>query len=414
MPDSYRPITACRLCCADSLSLYIDFGAVPLGNNLLESAEAAQAAEAYPLALMRCDACHHFQLGHAVAPELMYATNYTYLSGISASFVKHFEGYADWVIAETGLTDGLIVDVGSNDGTALQPFKARGFDVCGVDPASLAAGIANENGIETINAFFDAAAVDTIIAKHGPADFVTSHNVLAHVDDLAGTFREIYRLLGDGGWFAFEIGYFREVLRTGCFDTTYHEHLDYHHAGPLTRHLTAIGFDMVDLSVNSVQGGSLRLLLRKTGNGFVSPVAQAFLEEERASVLYDNVYLASWQTMIDDRMAAFHDAIVTRRTDGRRIFAYGAPTKATLLLKIAGLTSAHIECVVEDNPHKVGRFLPGSAIPIRPTAELDNSPPDTVAVLAWNFADDIVAKLATRTPGVEALTPLPMFKVTQL
>lgn len=409
MPEAIRRIAACRLCGGKQLNPYIDFGQVPLGNNLQETAKAARSAKAYPLVLERCGSCGHFQLGHAVAPELLYATNYTYLSGIGLSFVRHFAEYAAWVDERELLQRGaLVVDIGSNDGTCLKAFKDRGYRVCGVDPASLAATIANEVGIETINAFFSEAVVSQIVERHGPADFVTSHNVLAHVDDLGAVFRNIYALLKDGGYFAFEIGYFREVLRTGCFDTIYHEHLDYHHAAPLTRHLACLGFDVVDLSVNAVQGGSLRLLLRKTGDGRFADQARDFLEEERRSVLYNEAFLSGWRASINERMGRLRDALRERARAGRKIVAYGAPTKATLLMKLAGLDGNDVAMVVDDNPHKTGRFLPGSAVPIFPTAELRASQPDVILLLAWNFADDIVAKLRGRFDrSVEALVPLP-------
>ena len=133
-----RSIAACRLCAATDLQEIIDFGEVPLGNNLQETSSAARAAARYPLDLYRCSECGHFQLGHAVAPEELYATNYTYLSGIGPSFVKHFDAYAEWVVATCGLPpDAVVVDVGSNDGTCLKAFRARGYRVCGVDPAGL-------------------------------------------------------------------------------------------------------------------------------------------------------------------------------------------------------------------------------------------------------------------------------------
>lgn len=404
------------MCAGGALSRQVDFGEVPLGNNLQESAEAASAAASYPLVLNRCCACGHFQLGHAVAPELLYATNYTYLSGIGPSFVRHFADYSAWVEARGILpTDALVVDVGSNDGTCLKAFQSLGYRVCGVDPASLAAGIANESGVDTINAFFDAGAVRQIVARHGQADFVTSHNVLAHVDDLATVFRDIHELLKDDGYFAFEIGYFREVLRTGCFDTIYHEHLDYHHAAPLARHLTGLGFELVDLSVNEVQGGSLRLLLRKTGSGVISNAALAFLEDERQSVLYDEPFLASWRESIVRKMAAFSDTLHEYARRGATIVAYGAPTKATLLMKLAGLGGKDIALVVEDNPHKAGRFLPATAIPIRPTAALDDARPDVIVLLAWNFASDIIARLRGRFDRpVEIVVPLPELRIETL
>lgn len=415
MTEAVRRIEACRLCGAHDLRPYVDFGEVPLGNNLQEDIEEARAAARYPLDLARCGVCKHFQLRHAVASELLYATNYTYLSGVGDSFVRHFDAYADWAIDRCGLeTGGLVVDVGSNDGTCLAAFQARGMRVCGVDPASLAAGIANDRGIETLNTFFDSAAVGQILASHGQADLVTSHNVLAHVDDLATTFRAVYALVREGGWFAFEVGYFREVLRTGCFDTIYHEHLDYHHAAPLVRHLTALGFDVVDVSVNAIQGGSIRLLLRKTGAGTVSPLAAAFLAEERGSVLYDEAFLADWKRMIEDTMIAFHTAVRERTARGELVAGYGAPTKIVLLLQTAGLDTNEIPFVVEDNPHKVGRFLPGSGIAIRPTSDLAVSGIKVVVLFAWNFADDIIAKLRGRGVHAEVITPLPQLKIETL
>lgn len=416
MGEAVRRLTACRLCQGAALETFADFGEVPLGNNLQQDAAAARAAAAYPLKVVRCGACGHFQLGHAVAPELLYATNYTYLSGISDSFARHLDAYAGWVEERCALEAGaLVVDVGSNDGTCLKGFQARGYRVCGVDPASLAAGIANDSGIETINAFFDDEAVAEIVRRHGQATFVTSHNVLAHVDDLGAVFRRVHDLLADGGWFGFEIGYFREVLRTGCFDTIYHEHLDYHHAAPLARHLTALGFDLVDLSVNPVQGGSLRLLLRKTGKGEVEAQPQAFLADERESVLYDEGFLAGWMEAIDAKMAVFREAVAPSAGGGRRAMGYGAPTKATLLLKAAGLGAEDIAFVVEDNPHKAGRYLPGTGIAILQTSELFSAEAGPVVIFAWNFADEIVGKLRGKlAAGSEAVIPLPNVRTISL
>jgi len=199
MTGAVTKILQCRLCASERLLPYIDFGAVPLGNNLQPTRELARQADSYPLDVFRCEACGHFQLGHSVDPRVLYATNYTYLSGVGSSFVKHFAEYAAWAKSTCDLKPGaLVVDVGSNDGTCLKMFKSLGCKVCGVDPAQLAANIANSNGIETINAFFDSSAVAEIKQRHGPADFITSHNVLAHVEDLARVFRDVKSLLKDG------------------------------------------------------------------------------------------------------------------------------------------------------------------------------------------------------------------------
>jgi SAM-dependent methyltransferase len=412
--EAFRKIGRCRLCESTNLSPFLDFGNVPLGNNLQENAAEARSAQSYPLTLERCGECGHFQLGHAVNPETLYATNYTYLSGVGGSFVRHFHEYAGW--AGAWLTPGaLVVDVGSNDGTCLKAFRDRGCRVCGVDPASMPAGLANEAGIETLNDFFGPGAVAQIRDKHGPADYVTSHNVLAHVDDLRSTFAAISDLLREGGYFCFEVGYFRDVLRGGCFDTIYHEHLDYHHAAPLVRLLTQMGFSAIDLSVNAVQGGSLRLLLQKDGKGEISENAQAFLDAEAQSVVNDPEFLENWRNKIESDMATFRSAVRERIERGAVVVGYGAPTKATLLMKVAELTGEDIAFVVEDNPYKAGKYLPGTGIPIVPTAQIASSPPDVIILFAWNFAEDIIEKIRGRfEKPVVAITPLPVLRTVDL
>jgi SAM-dependent methyltransferase len=411
-----RRIAACRLCAATDLDEIIDFGEVPLGNNLQETSSAARAAARYPLDLYRCAECGHFQLGHAVAPEQLYATNYTYLSGIGPSFIKHFDAYANWVVATCGLPkDALVVDVGSNDGTCLKPFAARGYRVCGVDPAALPARIANENGIDTINAFFDSGVVDRIKAKYGAADFVTSHNVLAHVDDLAATFANIHALLKPGGLFCFEVGYFKEVLKNNFFDTIYHEHLDYHHAAPLVRHLTVLGFAIEDISVNPVQGGSIRLLCKKAATGTVSASAQAFLAAEQDTILNDGAYLKNWRHEIEAKMGRFRAMLRDRAGQKRSIAGFGAPTKATLLMQMAEIGHDDIAYVAEDNALKAGRFLPGTGVPVLLTSHLLSNPPDVLVIFAWNFADDIIGNISGKLgKPVEVIIPLPEAKTVQL
>jgi SAM-dependent methyltransferase len=414
--EALRRIGVCRLCGGSSLSQYLDFGSVPLGNNLQSGFDEAREAAAYPLVVDRCESCGHFQLAHAVSPELLYATNYTYLSGVGSSFVRHFAEYAAWASDNCGLRGGsLVVDVGSNDGTCLAAFKARGFTVCGVDPESMPAGVANSAGIFTLNRFFDKGAVDEIVVRFGKADFVTSHNVLAHVDDLAETFRCVHALLEEGGYFAFEVGYFREVIEKGCFDTIYHEHLDYHHASPLVEHLRGLGFDVISLAIIAVQGGSLRLLLRKTGRGEVSAAANAFLEDEARSVLGDSKRLVAWSATVMQRMARFGAMVREHQTRGTLVAGYGVPTKATLLMKAAGLGAEQVAFMVEDNPYKVGRFTPGSGIPILPTDELLRRKPGLIVIFAWNFSDDILVKLRSMIDwSAEYLVPLPEIKAGEL
>lgn len=392
---SYKQIDECRLCTSSGLEQVIDFGYVPLGNNLQLEETEAKLAEQYPLKVVQCKDCGHFQLSVSVDPIKLYASNYTYLSGVGADFLDHFRSYASWVGKKIGLRPGdLIVDIGSNDGSCLQEFKVLGCKVLGIDPASAAAAIANEKGIETINDFFNEQTSEELLVQHGYADFVTSHNVLAHVEDLKGTFESIYRILKVGGYFCFEVGYFRDVLEKGYFDTIYHEHLDYHHASPLVCFLTKIGFSVIEVSTNDVQGGSLRVLAKKSDTNLVSEQVQRFLEDEKSSILNDKVKLAAWEQTIDQNLQLLSKTIRKYKYTGKRIVGYGAPTKATLLLKSSAITDTDIECIIEDNKLKVGRYLPGSGLRITNFDEIYKFKPEVFVILAWNFETNICEKIS--------------------
>lgn len=406
----------CRLCSDSHLKEVFDFGEVPLGNNLQHSSIDALHVDQFHLNVMRCQECGHFQLGYSVAKELMYATNYTYLSGIGKAFVKHIQEYVGWTKKICNLHDNaLVLDVGSNDGTCLSVFKEQGFNVLGIDPAELPASIANKNGIPTINDFFNSKTADKLIEDYGYLDLVTSQNVLAHVENLRETFENIYKVLKPNGYFVFEVGYFYEVLKSKCFDTIYHEHIDYHHAAPLALHLSSLGFDVLDFSVNSIQGGSLRVLLKKTGFGSISHEAQNFIIEEKKSILYDPFFLENWIKNIQSSMRALKDSVARYQNEGFKIIGYGAPTKATLLLTLSGLSNNAINFICEDNQFKIGRYLPKTSIMIHPTSDLEpflNKYKSVILILAWNFADDIIEKLKSKVKSPTVLIiPLPNLRV---
>ena len=414
--NNFSKIINCRLCNSKKLEKFIDFGYVPLGNNLQEKKELSKNLETYNLKVIRCGDCQHFQLSISVLPELLYATNYTYLSGIGPSFVDHIKKYVVWVLNKTCLTfPSVIVDIGSNDGTCLKYFKQKGYSVCGVDPAQKPAEIANANGIFTINNFFNINVAQSIIEQFGQVDLVTSQNVLAHVENLMSTFENIYKILKIGGYFVFEIGYFKNVIETNCFDTIYHEHIDYHHANPLVKFLASLGFDVINISENNIQGGSLRVLLQKTGLGIIKKQPKTFLENEKKSILYDNLKLNSWSCDINKTMSYFNKLFFKYKSKKKICFAYGAPTKSTLLLKMSKLKENEISFVVDDNDLKVGKFLPCTSIPIKSSKAIEFNKEAVIILFAWNFADDIIKTLKKkyRVP-VTIIIPLPYPRVVQI
>ncbi len=410
-----RYLKKCRLCQNKNLSSYFDFGNIPLGNNLQTSMKESISVKTYPLNVVRCNTCNHFQLNYSVSPNLLYATNYTYLSGVGGSFVKHIEDYVLWINTKCKLNSKkFIFEIGSNDGTCLEKFKNLGHMVCGIDPAELPAKIANQKGIYTINNFFDDSSVNYVLKKFGNPDVITSQNALAHIDDLVNTFKRIYFLLKKNGYFVFEVGYFGKVLQRNLFDTIYHEHLDYHHANPLVSHLVHQGFEILNISVNESQGGSIRLLLKKTGKKKVSKQAEKFLEKERLSLLYNTTYLENWLLKIKTNMKKVKNYVKKLKDLNFTILGYGAPTKSVLMMNVAKLNQDDIDFIVEDNTLKINKYIPKHGILIKSVKELSKYKNFSIIILAWNFRKDIVKKLKKQKLKPIIVVPLPKFEVKKL
>ncbi len=412
-----KKINNCRLCKSKKLNKIIDFGLVALGNNLQKIKKKALNSNKYNLCLNNCTQCNHFQLSTSVSPKILYQTNYTYLTGISQTFKNHFDKYANWIDKKINLkkNNKSILDIGSNDGTCLYYFKKKGFNVLGIDPAQKPSKIANLNGIKTINKFFNKDESKKIIKNYGKFDFITSHNVLAHIENIKETFSSIYDCLKTNGYFCFEVGYFREVLKNDLFDTIYHEHLDYHHANPLCKFLNKIGFSIKHISKNSIQGGSLRILCKKEINVINSKQACKFILIEKNSILYDKYYLQSWENKIKNKMKIFGQAVKSYSNDKYTKVGFGSPTKIILLMKLSKLNIDDINFVFEDNHLKIDRYLPNSGIRINKYSKKYMTKPLIVSVFAWNFFEEIAIKLKKTLPlNSIIICPLPKFKIIKL
>ncbi len=405
-----KPIINCRLCSCNKLEKIFNFGSLALGNNLQNSFQETLKISKYPLELQKCAKCSHFQLTYSVDPTILYATNYTYLSSIGLSFVEHISEFVKWICKKCKISKSkFILEIGSNDGTCLKEFQKIGCKVCGVDPAKIPAKIANKNGIYTINNFFNDEVKNEVLKKFGKPFLITSQNALAHIDDLIGTFKRVYNLLEDDGYFVFEVGYFLSVLENNLFDTIYHEHLDYHHALPLVKHLRELGFQVLSIVRVNSQGGSLRLLVRKSQTKIFCKEVEELLSKESKSLLYNRRFIDSWLNNIKSQLNKVKNVLNNKKSTGYQIIGFGAPTKATLLLNLTNLGKDDIDFIVEDNKLKVGKFLP-NGIQIKTVNDIQQKSKILILILAWNFSDDIIYKLKKLGIKCEVIIPLPTFR----
>lgn len=402
------------MCDGGNLEVVMSLAPTPPGNTLLSAAELGRTETRYPLDLNFCRDCTHVQLAHVVDPRILYQHDYLYVSGTSSQFVKHLEEYAADMVEKFALAPGsLVADIGSNDGTCLRFFKEHGMSVVGVDPAAGIARAATAGGINTVNAFFSLEVAKDLREQFGPAAFITSHNACAHIDHLDDVVRGVGHWLADDGIFVLEVGYFVDVFSNLFFDTIYHEHLDYHTVAPFRNLFARTGMELIGAQRISPQGGSIRIMAQKGGGSRVPDASIASLIGlERSIGLGEPSSLVAF----GDRIAALGERLRALlrglKVEGKSIGAFGAPTKAVTLLTHFGIGSDILDFVVEDNPLKHGKYLPVSHIPVVPTEELYARYPDYGLILAWNFAEPIMARHQRFVDeGGRFLVPMPDPKI---
>jgi SAM-dependent methyltransferase len=404
----------CRLCGSARLEMVLSLAPTPPANAFVPDSARAQPQDRYPLDVHFCEECGHVQLLDVVDPRLLFE-HYVYVSGTSPVFVKHFEDYAaDVLAAHPVAAGGLVVEIGSNDGTLLRFFQRAGCRVLGIDPAAEIAAAATAQGVETLNGFFTPETAAGILAERGPAAVVCANNVLAHIDDLSAVIEGVSALLAPGGILVFEVSYLVDVYENVLFDTIYHEHLDYHTVKPLVPFLARHGLDLVDARRVPSHGGSIRLTARKRDGRAVaaSPaVAECIALEARLGLDRAETLRA-----FGGRIAAIGrdltEVLAGFKAEGKRIAGFGAPAKATTLMYQFGIGPDVIDFIVDDSPLKQGLYSPGLHIPVLPSHAIAERRPDVLVVLAWNFAQPIMAKNAAfREAGGRFVVPLPHVEV---
>ncbi len=408
-----RRRATCRLCDSDDLSLVLSLTPTPPANAFITADALDTPQECFPLDLHICGACGHLQLLHVVDPSLLFA-DYVYVSGTSPSFVAHFEDYATHVIETYRPPPGaLVVDIGSNDGTLLRFFHNAGMAVQGVDPACDIAKAACEAGSETLNAFVDAALSAQIREDKGAAAVVTANNVFAHIDDLAGVVAGVRALLEEDGVFVFEVSYLADVLEKTLFDTIYHEHLSCHAVAPLVSFFSCNGMELIAAERVDTHGGSLRGTAQLAGGSReVASSVAACLELEEYLGLGQAETFHDFAERIDSLKISLRDLLSGLKAKGQSIAGYGAPAKATTLMYHFGLGPDIIDFIVDDSPLKQGLYSPGLHVPVLPSGAIAEHRPDYLLILAWNFAQSIMANnSAFHDMGGRFIIPVPKLEV---
>jgi novobiocin biosynthesis protein NovU/D-mycarose 3-C-methyltransferase len=304
--------------------------------------------------------------------------------------IRHGQELADFVQRRLApARDGLIVDVGANDGHLLKVYAARGHRVLGIEPARNVAAQARAGGVPVLEEFLSTAVAELVRSQHGPSAVVHASNVLAHMPDIRDVM-SAFRVLLDGGdgVLVVEVPYLLDLLRRGLFDTIYHEHVFYYTVTALHRLFTTAGLSIEHVEPTDAQGGSLRLLVRAGNRPPGSSVARYLGAEQRAGVNEPGFYTA-FADLTTRFLAEIRERLAATAAAGLRLAGFSAPAKASVMISA---TDAPLQYICDTTPYKVGRALPGTTIPIVPPAHLLTDQPDQCVILAWNYADVIVAR----------------------
>lgn len=396
MKPLFRHRDDCRLCHSRAVDKVVPLVPIPVATPNVgvasEGAQTALAAALAPLDLYLCADCGHLQLLDVVDPEVQY-NNFAYTTSISLGLTEHFGRMADDVVKRAALTRGaLVVEIGSNDGTLLRFFKERGMTVLGIDPARAIAQRATRDGIETLPRFFTAELANTIRAERGPAAVIISNNTFANLDDVDGPTEGIRALLADDGLFVFETQHGADVVRRMLIDTVYHEHQSYFLAGPLAAFFPRHGMELIAVEHLPTKGGSIRGTAQRAGgphrrDGSV----EAVIAEEQADGLKRPHSYQAFVGRLDEmrtQLARLLDAEVRAR---HRIAGYGASVGSVTLINQLNLGRV-LAFVADDKPLTDAFLGPDCRIPVRSSDALYQDRVDLVVILAWRYAEPIIAK----------------------
>tara|TARA_B100001093_G_scaffold128417_1_gene120877 strand:- start:628 stop:3183 length:2556 start_codon:yes stop_codon:yes gene_type:complete len=374
----------CRSCGNTDLKRVVSLGYQPLANNLLKKEN--EKCDLYPLEVNYCEKCHNCQLSVSVDPKKMFA-NYLYTSSTSKVFRDHFVNAAKKYSKELKLNKkkSYIIDIGSNDGVALKPFKDLGFKkLLGVEPAKNLAKIANKNKIKTYNGFLEKKNIKKIKKN---ADLILASNVFAHSDKLKEMAECMFSLLGKKGTIIIEVQYLMNTLKDLTFDNIYHEHYNYWSLTSLVNFFKQFDSKIFRSETINTHGGSLRIYIKKDKKAKIeNSVKKMLKEEENFGIKKYNTYKNFGEKVYKIRENVFQN-IKKLKEKNNLIIGYGAPAKATTALNFFGI-SKEINFIVEDNKLKHNKFIPGVKIPIRSKAVIKNKK-NYLIVLAWNFYEDI-------------------------
>jgi 2-polyprenyl-3-methyl-5-hydroxy-6-metoxy-1,4-benzoquinol methylase len=386
----------------------------PLANSYLNEDQVDQPEVFFPLHARVCSNCLLVQLGEFQPPDSIF-NDYAYFSSYSQSWLDHAKAYVQDVIARFSLDSSKqVIEIASNDGYLLRNFVSAGIAALGIEPAANVAAVARQQGIATEVAFFSAELARKLVNDGTLADLLVGNNVLAHVPDLNDFVHGMSIVLSPGGVITMEFPHLLQLISQNQFDTIYHEHFSYFSLLTVERVFAAQGLRIFDVEQIATHGGSLRIFACHAGfaGQETTPRVHDLEDTERAAGLDRLDGYLGYPERVQRVKRSLLRFLIDARDHGLTTAAYGAPAKGNTLLNYCGIRDDLIDYTVDRSPHKQGRFLPGTHLPVYPPSHVRETRPDHLLILPWNLQSEIMSEMSfIREWGGRFVVPIPELSV---
>ena len=405
----------CRHCHAELTLPLVDLGAAPPSNAYLTRQTLHAPEKYFPLRVLVCIECWLVQTEDYAGAGELFSADYAYFSSYSTTWLKHAEQYIDDMLRRFALNaNSYIVEVAANDGYLLQYAKARGIPCLGIEPTTSTADAARAKGIEIVEEFFGIKLAQQLVAQGKQADVTAANNVLAHVPDINDFVSGFAVLLKPAGVATFEFPHLLNLIERNQFDTIYHEHYSYLSLTAVKTIFAANGLNVFDVEELSTHGGSLRVYAQRSdfGDRATSLNVAKLLARETATGMNSTAFYVDFQAKANKVKNDLLMFLIETQRAGKTVAGYGAAAKGNTLLNYAGVRPDLLPYVVDRNPAKQDKFLPGSRIPIVAEAHLKQSQPDYVVIIPWNLREEVMVQLAyIRDWGGQFVTAVPVLEI---
>jgi 2-polyprenyl-3-methyl-5-hydroxy-6-metoxy-1,4-benzoquinol methylase len=365
----------------------------------------------FPLRVWVCDNCFLVQIDEYEKSSAIFNNDYVYFSSFSTSWLNHAKNYCEEVVKRLSLNeDSKVIEIASNDGYLLQFFLEKKIPVLGIEPTKNTASIAIEKGIETVTEFFGTTLAEELVKKGIQADLLIGNNVLAHVPDINDFIAGMKQILSTKGTITLEFPHLIQMINKNQFDTIYHEHFSYLSLYTVQKIFLQQELEIYDVDEISTHGGSLRIYVKHLDDTSkqVSSKVSYLISQEKLNGVDTLAYYTGFIKKVEQIKIDFLSFLIAQKKKGKKVVGYGAAAKGNTLLNYCGVKKDLISFVVDANPSKQDKYLPGSHIPVVSEEQLKKFHPDFVIIFPWNLSAEIMNQLSyIRDWGGKFLIPIP-------